>query len=240
MRASIIALMVCAVLCVAVLTAARTPEPIVRKDGAVAAAQRRPSVTLKASATEVLIPCPEGRYSDIPACDPNNANLSVELEATAKGFRGRTSYLYSTSGGRIEDEGPKVKWDLLGAMPGTYTASVEVRDERGNTATASVNVTIKVCQCRGPACPVIVISGPTNVVQRGAEATVTVNINHAPRQATFNWAVSAGTISRGQGTMAITIDTRGVTDDSVTATLEVGGLSPECERTGSSTFAVGP
>jgi hypothetical protein len=54
---------------------------------------------------------------------------------------------------------------------------------------------------------------------------------------TFNWAVSAGSISAGQGTGNILVE--GPKGTSVTATMEVGGLPPACERTASATTEIG-
>jgi hypothetical protein len=51
--------------------------------------------------------------------------------------------------------------------------------------------------------------------------------------------VSAGTISSGQGTSTITVDTTGVAQ-SVTATVTIGGLDPTCNATASCTTGVKP
>src|SRR5258705_10595666 len=55
---------------------------------------------------------------------------------------------------------------------------------------------------------------------------------------TYNWSVSAGTISGGQGTSSITVDTAGLGGQTVTATVELGGLDPSCSRTASCTTSV--
>ncbi|HEV8370785.1 MAG TPA: hypothetical protein VGQ39_22745, partial [Pyrinomonadaceae bacterium] len=57
---------------------------------------------------------------------------------------------------------------------------------------------------------------------------------------TYNWSVSAGTISSGQGTSAITVDTSGLGGQSVTATVSVGGADPSCNNSASCTTAVKP
>ena len=51
---------------------------------------------------------------------------------------------------------------------------------------------------------------------------------------TFNWTVSAGTISSGQGTSSITVDTTGVSG-TITATVEVGGYDRSCSASASCT-----
>jgi len=55
---------------------------------------------------------------------------------------------------------------------------------------------------------------------------------------TYNWSVSAGTISSGQGTSSITVNTDTLGGQSVTATVELSGLDPSCSRTASCTTSV--
>jgi hypothetical protein len=50
---------------------------------------------------------------------------------------------------------------------------------------------------------------------------------------TYNWTVSAGTITSGQGTSSITVDTKGLGGQTITATVEIGGLDPTCTKTAS-------
>jgi hypothetical protein len=56
---------------------------------------------------------------------------------------------------------------------------------------------------------------------------------------TYNWSVSAGTISSGQGTSSITVETTGLGGQTVTATVELGGLDPSCSRTASCSTGIG-
>ena len=49
-------------------------------------------------------------------------------------------------------------------------------------------------------------------------------------QPTYKWSVSAGTITTGQGTPTIVVDTKGLAGKEVTATVDVGGLNPACQR----------
>jgi hypothetical protein len=57
--------------------------------------------------------------------------------------------------------------------------------------------------------------------------------------ATYNWSVSSGTISSGQGTSTISVDTNGVSGQ-VTATVNVGGADPSCSATSSCTTSIKP
>jgi hypothetical protein len=58
--------------------------------------------------------------------------------------------------------------------------------------------------------------------------------------ATYNWSVSAGTITGGQGTSSITVDTAGTGGQTITATVDVGGYNPACSKTASCSSQVRP
>src|SRR6185436_4237485 len=131
-------------------------------------------------------------------------------------------YTWSVTGGRITGEGRTVSWDLSGVNAGTYTATVEVND--GNTHTATSSATVTVAECTGcrPPCPTVSVSCPSDVDQ-GSPITFTASVG-GDANVTYNWSVSAGTISSGQGTSSISVDTAGLGGQTVTATVELGGL----------------
>ena len=74
-------------------------------------------------------------------------------------------------------------------------------------------------------------------MKAGAPITFTANFS-GTQSITYNWSVSAGTISSGQGTSSITVDTTGAAGGSVTATVEIGGIDPSCTRTASCTTSI--
>jgi PKD domain-containing protein len=85
------------------------------------------------------------------------------------------------------------------------------------------------------------VSCPSEV-EAGQPITFTASVtggdpNMTP---TYNWSVSAGTISSGQGTSTITVDTTGTAGQSVTATVTIGGVDPSCNATASCTTGVKP
>jgi len=169
---------------------------------------------------------------------------SVGLTTTATDPDGDTLlYTYSATGGRITGEGSNVTWDLSGLQPGTYTASVEVDDGCGCVSFSSTTVTIANCPDCVPnlVCPTVTVSC-ADAVKEGDPATFTANFAQGTPTAseTYNWTVSAGTITSGQGTSSITVDTKGLGGQSVTATVEVGGVDPTCNRTASCTTPVQP
>lgn len=55
---------------------------------------------------------------------------------------------------------------------------------------------------------------------------------------TYNWMVSNGTITGGQGTVAIQVDTKGLKNESITVTVEVGGLRYNCSNIKSASIDV--
>lgn len=152
-------------------------------------------------------------------------------------------YTWSVTGGRLSGEGREVKWDLTGVANGTYNATVEVNDGNQHTANGSATVTVTDCtDCvkPPPPCPTVSVSCPSEV-DAGQSITFTASLAGETGGATptYNWSVSAGTISSGQGTSTITVDTNGVAT-SVTATVSVGGLDPSCNATSSCTTGVKP
>jgi hypothetical protein len=198
-----------------------------------------PTVTVSASTTSITLPCPPDTQS--ATCTPSSSQ-EVQLTAAATDPDNDTLlYTWSVTGGRLSGEGRAVTWDLSGVQPGTYTASVEVNDGNNHTATSSTSVTVAVCTgCEAP-CPVVSVSC-TDAVDEGQPITFTASVTGglASVSATYNWSVSAGTISSGQGTSTITVDTTGLGGQTVTASVDVGGYPPACSRTASCSTQVRP
>jgi hypothetical protein len=196
-----------------------------------------PVVSVSSSSASLNRPCPTG--PSVESCVPSPSS-EVQLTADARDEDNDTLlYTWSVTGGRLSGEGRTVTWDLSGVNPGTYTASVEVNDGNQHVVPATTTVTVGVCECAPPPCPVVSVSCPADV-DEGAPLTFTASLSGGPADLspTYNWSVSAGTISGGQGTSSITVDTAGLGGSSVTATVEVGGVDPACSRTASCTTSV--
>jgi len=189
--------------------------------------------------------------SSVVVCprDPSQAvptNSQVQLTTNASDPDGDTLlYTYSVTGGRIVGEGPNVSWDLSGVQPGTYTSTVEVDDGCGCVAFSSTTVNVTECPTATPppiACPTITVSCPTELTAVGTPITFTANVSGDTGGATptYNWTVSAGTISGGQGTPSITVDTANLAGQSITATVNVGGLAASCPASASCTSSIAP
>ncbi len=152
------------------------------------------------------------------------------------------TYNYTVSGGRIVGQGANVQWDLSGAQAGTYTITVGVDDSCGvcgKTQTKTIEVAncdcIQVCSC-----PTLSVTGPAGVTNPGDPMTFTANVSGGSQSnVTYNWTVSSGTISSGQGTPAITVATTpDMAGGNVTATVEIGGVCDSCQKTASETGSI--
>jgi hypothetical protein len=202
-----------------------------------------PTVSLSASSSRVVLAaeCGAGQRP-VASCTPTAG--SVQLSATATDPDGDTLlYTYSTTGGRVTGDGPNAALDLTGVAPGTYTVTVEVDDGCGCIAFTSTTVTVERCECEAipaPAvsCPTVRVACP-DTATAGSPVTFTANVEGGDPNVTptFNWTVSAGTISSGQGTGSITVDTTGVSG-TVTATVDVGGYGRECSTSNSCTTSI--
>ena len=182
------------------------------------------------SMASVLRPCPPPTTSS--TCTPTGSEVTLVAEATDVD-NDQLLYTWSVTGGRLSGEGRQVTWDLTGVANGTYTATVEVNDGNQHTATGNATVTVEDCSgCVAPVvCPTVSVSCPSDV-EAGQPITFTASVTGGAEGAafTYNWSVSAGTISGGQGTSTITVDTAGVTGN-VTATVNIGGADPSCTGT---------
>ncbi|HEU4833761.1 MAG TPA: Ig-like domain-containing protein, partial [Pyrinomonadaceae bacterium] len=208
-----------------------------RRNARIAPIINQPPVvaSVSPSIASILRPCPPPTSST--SCTPTGSEVTLVANASDPD-NDQLLYTWSVSGGRLSGEGRQVTWDLSGVTNGSYTATVEVND--GNQHTASGSTTVTVADCPGcvpppPPCPVVSVSCPSDV-EPNAPITFTASISSGAPGATYtyNWSVSAGTISSGQGTSTITVDTNGLGGQSVTATVNIGGADPSCTGTSQS------
>jgi len=215
-----------------------------RKKHVVVTPNNPPTVSLTASAKTITLPCPPNMRSHSQAC-PMKANTSLQLTTKANDPDGdKLVYAYNVSGGRITGEGANVSWDLSGLGPGPLTATAEVDDGWGGITSASTTITIILCSDCIPTCelcPTVSTTCPTEVDPNSTAVFTASFTQGTPTiSETYNWKVSAGTITSGQGTSAITVSTAGLGGQTVTATVEVGGIDPACNRTASCSTPVRP
>jgi hypothetical protein len=185
-------------------------------------------------------------------CDPPNTPGPGCAESTSVGVKASATdpendtlvYNYTVSGGRIVGQGANVNWDLSGVRPGTYTITAGVDDGCGVCGkTQTKTITVKQCEsCVPPPCecPTVSVTGPSSTVNPGDDIVFTANVSGGSScNPTYNWSVSAGTVTSGQGTPVIHVGTTaGMAGSSVTATVELGGCCPECRPTASETASI--
>lgn len=199
------------------------------------------SVTL--SNTRVVIPCEPGTVPREGAQCPEGTTITVATNASSTDATDVLTYNYTVSGGRIVGSGANVTWDLSGVRPGTYTITAGADNGCGVCGTTKTEtITVEKCDCVNPCvCPTLDVSGGGQV-RAGEAMNFTANLTGGSgTDFTYNWTVSAGTISSGQGTPSISVDTTGLTDGTnITATVDIGGsgLCENCKPTGSETGGV--
>lgn len=191
------------------------------------------------SDSEIVLGCPPGQNAGAGCAESQSVGVSTK----ASDPEGDTLvYNYTVSGGRIVGQGANVNWDLSGVRPGTYTVTAGVDDGCGVCGkTQTKTITVKDCpNCAPPPCecPTLSVTGPGASVKPGDDMVFTANVNGGSCNPTYNWSVSAGTISSGQGTPVIHVGTGGLANQSITATVEVGGCCPECHPNSSETGTV--
>lgn len=184
-----------------------------------------PKVTLSVSAPFAKLRC-QGTSSFssgqdyvallINAADPDGDNLN---------------YKFSVTGGRIDSSGERVLWLMQDAKEGRHKVTVEVSDGRGGVSSAFAYVEAA-CDMLYM-CPQMSLTiSPAAEVEEGQPLTFTLNLSRGDARVApgFHWTISAGKIKTGQGTQVITVDTNGVGDKGLTATVEVKGYDPGCDR----------
>ncbi|MEJ7849652.1 MAG: hypothetical protein WKF92_16330 [Pyrinomonadaceae bacterium] len=166
---------------------------------------------LEIDKSELSRPCRPGLRGEANSC---NDSLFVRAVATISGASiENVRFNTSVSGGQIvKSTGPEFIWDLSSADAGRYTLSVCVidKEEKGRCSNPkSVEASVVECSsCRGgDYCASLKVSGPAGLISPGQLAVFTAetNENSSEGGTTFNWTVSAGTITSGQGTPQIKV-----------------------------------
>jgi len=200
-----------------------------------------PTGSVSSSLTSITKPCTPPAVSS--TCSPTGNEVTLTANYTDAN-NDALLYTWSVTGGRLSGEGKSVTWDLSGVANGTYTATADVNDGNGHIVHGSATVTVADCaDCKvpPPPCPTVNVSCADSVdVGQPITYTASVNGGGSGFTPTYNWSVSAGTITGGQGTSSITVDTAGLGGQSVTATVTIGGADPSCSTTASCTSNVRP
>jgi hypothetical protein len=90
-------------------------------------------------------------------------------------------------------------------------------------------------------CPKIDVKAPNQPIRDGVPVKISANLAGGDKKVSpmFDWSISAGVISSGQGTPSIEIDTTGAgSERMIYATVLLGGFAPECMSSGTATVTV--
>lgn len=180
-----------------------------------------PMVGLAASATAVTN-CPD-------------ANGAARVRLLATGFAPHGApfrYAWAASGGSIGGGGGEVVWDLSGAAPGDYRATVTLKSPEGAVLAArTAAVAVRACPAepRPVYCPAISLCCRDEVTEgQPASLAATVEGGTPGASPTFTWNVSAGRLTNGADTPSAEVDTRGLAGRTIYATFEARGYGPRC------------
>jgi hypothetical protein len=205
-----------------------TPEP----------QNQPPTITLDAD-TQVVTLCPDAE---------STSNPRVKLRARAFSPEGKPlHYKWTVSGGRLDppdgqldsDGSVVTVWDLSDAQPGVYNAAVTAEsgpvDNPLCTAFTSTKVVVRTCPQTPHVCPNISIYCPdVQQANAGKPVVFTAAVSGGTPGVTpvYNWTVTPGQITSGQGTTTITVDTAGLEGQTINATVEVAGYKDlDCRAT---------
>jgi len=165
-------------------------------------------------------------------CEGDAATVRLNANATSNSGNA-LRYKWTANGGRISGSGANVTWDLAGARPGVYQAVVDV-DEGDPNCAAFSSVAVVVTECPPvppppPSCPTVSVTCPDSASEN-APVTFSANVSGGSTNVTptYNWTISAGRITSGQGTTSITVDTTGLAGQTIRATLDVEGYGMPC------------
>lgn len=169
--------------------------------------------------------------SDRTVVDASETAL-VQLTAQARSPKNNPiRYSWRVTSGQIEGEGAAVAWRLAGVAPGQHKAYLVVNTGTAAEfceASASSLVTVKPVVAK-TSCPTVGITCPEQI-KAGQPVTFSSSLSGGTGNvpSIFNWTISGGRITSGQGTSSITVDTSGLAGQSIRASLSMGGYEVEC------------
>ncbi|HKQ52481.1 MAG TPA: hypothetical protein VJT74_08940 [Pyrinomonadaceae bacterium] len=187
-----------------------------------------------------IINTPWAKHSDNGLC----AGVPLAFTAKVAGAEPGVEYTFHwtvSEGEIVKGQGTSsITVATESAHESPLTATVELIGPRvlepDCKGTARASVRFDNCD---PPCTTLSVKCPTDWTP-GLPMTITASVSPVTddMDLTYNWEVSAGTIVSGQGTPTITVDTSGQGGNTITATVKVDGLAPECDHTESCTLTL--
>jgi hypothetical protein len=188
---------------------------------------RAPRIVSFTSTQGVFSFCP---FSMTGSCGPSK---TVGLKVEASDPENDTiSFKYSVSAGIVSGSGSEVSWDLTRSPQGIQTAMVEVADSRGSKTSSTITVEVILCGACDPPCPTISVSCPSQVVQ-GDIVEFVAYVGDPSPELKYMWRHSHGKRMDGPDGPNLKIQAIGSPGQVITATLEMVGFDPACNRAAS-------
>ncbi len=140
------------------------------------------------------------------------------------------TYTWSASGGRVDGNGPQVRWLSAGTAAGNYTVTLHVDDGRGGAASCSTDIRVEPKPNRPP---VITCSADRTSVFAGERVHITTNASDPDGdRLAYAWRANSGQVV-GSGA-AVDFDTTGLAPGTYTVTVRVDdgrGGAADCSTT---------
>ena len=132
---------------------------------------------------------------------------TVTINATASDPDGDSvSYSWTATGGSVDGSGNQVRWNSANTANGTYTVTARVADNKGGTASCSVDIGVAPRPNRVPA---MSCSADRNSVLTGERVRITASASDADNDnLSYAWRTSGGQIV-GSGS-SVQLDTSGL------------------------------
>jgi hypothetical protein len=171
----------------------------------------------------------------VTSCSGPERSAQVQLKGSGTGSGKQLRSRWTVTGGRINGAGRDAVWDLGGASPGRYRATLIVEGggdcQPDCAAYASTEVIVRACPASAfvfcpsisMCCPAKAVIGEPVAFKITSISGGTPGFNHA-----YHWNVSAGRIISGQGTNSIQVDTTGLDPQSLSASFESIGYGLKC------------
>jgi hypothetical protein len=168
-------------------------------------------------------------------------NITFTVDAAGNFPTNKPKFDWTISGGKIigGQETPTIIVATGENLGQEITATVEVGGISGISPGCDkrTSATVRVGELF---CPTLSINCPTDIFTTDKPGAVSLNISGGSPHwnPKYKWQVSAGKIISGQGTPVISVDISQTDGESVTATVEIDGMRPECPKSASCTLSV--
>ncbi len=173
----------------------------------------------------LTLQCPPGARGRGEA----SKSLVVKAKTQLKVKTGKEEYKYSVEYGKLVVNGSKAEWDLAGEHPGTYRLSVAIVKDGQILGHYDDYLKVLDGECIIDCeCPTLGVMPSLETVKNGETLTFIASLSGGA-SVSYAWTVKNGEIIEGQGTAEIKVRAkRNATLDTVTATVSISGLDPDC------------